>query len=409
VSKKKQKQKKPKGKMRALDLFSGVGGLALALLPFVEHVGYCEIDAYCRRVLAARMREHALPRAPVHDDVRTLHAAALCPSIVVGGFPCQDVSTLGARAGMDGARSSLFFEIARVVDEAPSVVAVFLENVSNIAACGGEDVVRALAARGFAMRWTMRAASDEGAPHVRLRWFVLAVRGDGARRVSEAVAGHALETGPWPAEPETSVTPREEQGADWAKRMGALGNAVVPRVARNAFVELAASTHAWHACASMLCAEELTHEIPRGGMLVDGKLYALPHGGARSARYPTPRSANVYPTTRGGARTETLSTILVHEAAPDAPHGVLPDARYVEWMMGFPRDWTLAPEREAAAAAASASSAASAEPRPRARPNGLHMFMRECPGHNVSAASALWRALTPARRAEYSAAARRMD
>jgi hypothetical protein len=115
----------------------------------------------------------------------------------------------------------------------------------------------------------------------------------------------------------------------------------------------------------------------------------------------------VYPTTRGGARTETLSTILVHEAAPDAPHGVLPDARYVEWMMGFPRDWTLAPEREAAERAPAA--AASAEPRPRARLNGLHMFMRECPGHNVSAASALWRALTPARRAEYSAAARRMD
>ena len=63
VSKKKQKAPK-KRKMRALDLFSGVGGLALALLPFVEHVGYCEIDAYCRRVLAARMREHALPRAP---------------------------------------------------------------------------------------------------------------------------------------------------------------------------------------------------------------------------------------------------------------------------------------------------------------------------------------------------------
>lgn len=387
--------------MRALDLFSGVGGLSLAVRPFVEHLGYCEIDAFCRRVLAARMREGALPRAPVHDDVRTLHPAALSPEIVVGGFPCQDVSGIGARAGMSGARSSLFFEIARIVDESPSVVAVFLENVSNIASCGGEEVVRALAERGFAMRWMMRAASDEGAPHVRLRWFLLAVRGDGARRVSEAVESHTLETGAWPAEPETSVTPREEQGPDWVRRMGALGNGVVPRVARRAFVELAASALAWHACASMLCAEAMESEIPRAGMFLHGKLYALPHAAPRAARYPTPRAANVYPTTRGGARKETLSTALVHAAAPEAHLALLPDPRYVEWMMGLPSDWTLAPEPEA-----------EPEPEPqeprRARLNGMHVFMREFPGHNISAASAMWRALAPERREEYSAAARRM-
>ena len=387
--------------MRALDLFSGVGGLSLAVRPFVDHIGYCEIDAFCRRVLAARMREGALPRAPVHDDVRTLHPAALSPEIVVGGFPCQDVSGIGTRAGMSGARSSLFFEIARIVDESPSVVAVFLENVSNIASCGGEEVVRALAERGFAMRWMMRAASDEGAPHVRLRWFLLAVRGDGARRVSEAVESHALETGAWPAEPETSVTPREEQGPDWVRRMGALGNGVVPRVARRAFVELAASAHAWHACASMLAAEAMDREIPRGGMFLDGKLYALPHAARGAARYPTPRAANVYPTTRGGARKETLSTALVHAAAPDAHLTLLPDPRYVEWMMGLPSDWTLAPEPEP-----------EPEPEPheprRARLNGMHVFMREFPGNNISAASALWRALAPERREEYSAAARRM-
>lgn len=387
--------------MRALDLFTGVGGLTLAVGPFVEHVGYCEIDAFCRRVLAARMREGSLPRAPVHDDVRTLHPAAVGPEIVVGGFPCQDVSAIGTRAGMSGARSSLFFEIARIVDEAPSVVAVFLENVSNIASCGGEEVVRALAERGFAMRWTMRAASDEGAPHVRLRWFLLAVRGEGARRVSDAVAGHAVETGAWPAEPATSVTPREEQGTDWVRRMGALGNGVVPRVARRAFVELASSALAWHGCASMLCAETMANEIPRGGMFLDGKLYALPHAVPRPARYPTPRAANVYPTTRGGARKETLSTALVYAAAPDSHLTLLPDPRYVEWMMGLPSDWTLAPEPAPAPEPAR-------EERNRGRLNGMHVFMREFPGNNISAASALWRALAPERREEYSAAARRM-
>jgi DNA (cytosine-5)-methyltransferase 1 len=384
-----------------------VGGLALAVGPFVEHVGYCEIDGFCRRVLAARMRENALPRAPVHDDVRTMHAAVLCPAIVVAGFPCQDVSTLGSRAGLSGARSSLFFEVARIVDEAPSVVAVFLENVSNIATCGGEEVVRALAARGFSMRWTMRAASDEGAPHVRLRWFLLAARGDGARRLGECVAGHAVETGPWPAEPETSVTPREEQGADWSRRMAALGNGVVPRVARRAFVELAASAHAWPACASVLCAGETPGEIPRSGLLVDGRVYPLPHAPPRAARYPTPRAACVYPTTRGGARNDALPTVLVHEASPRAHLAVLPDPRYVEWMMGLPRDWTRVSEPEPREPEPRELEPAR-EPEPRrARLNGMHLFMRDCPGHNISEASALWRALPPERRAEYSAEARR--
>ena len=387
--------------MRSVDLFSGIGGLTLALAPFSRPILYCEIEAFCTSVLVARMRDGKLPRAPIHADVRTLHVEALEPRLVVAGFPCQDVSSLGARTGMRGRRSTLVFEVMRLVDEAPSIVAVFLENVSNISTCGGEEIVRALAARGFLARWTMRAACDEGAPHVRLRWFLLAVRGDGARRVSEAVESHALETGAWPAEPETSVTPREEQGPDWVRRMGALGNAVVPRVARRAFVELAASALAWHACASMLCAESMGHEIPRGGMLLDGKLYALPHAVPRAARYPTPRAANVYPTTRGGARKETLSTALVHAAAPEAHLTLLPDPRYVEWMMGFPSDWTLAPEPEP-----------EPEPEPheprRARLNGMHLFMREFPGNNISAASALWRGLAPERREEYSAAARRM-
>jgi hypothetical protein len=384
--------------MRSIDIFSGIGGLALALEPFATPMAMCEIDAFCTSVLTSRMREGRLPRAPIHADVRTLHVSALEPDLVVAGFPCQDVSTLGARAGMRGSRSSLVFEVIRVVDETPSVVAVFLENVSNIATCGGEEIVRALAERGFCARWTMRAASDEGAPHVRLRWFLLATRADGAARVAASVAPFEPEPREWPVEPRVSLLARDEHGPNWARRMAALGNAVVPRVARRAFVELARTAPSLPALASIL--ETESAEFPRSGILVDAKVYSVPAPSpARTARLPTPRSANVYPTVPSDARSDTLATVLVGGAGHLA---FLPDPRYVEWMMGFEADWTHVAEREPPIAPSPTPVG------PRRRLNGMHMLMRDRPG-TVSATAAIWRALSTEERAAYTAQARLCD
>ena len=386
--------------MRSVDLFSGIGGLTLALEPFVTPMLLCEIDPFCTGVLTARMGEGRFPRAPIHADVRTLHVGAIEPALVVAGFPCQDVSSLGARTGMRGSRSSLVFEVMRIVDETPSVVAVFLENVSNIATCGGEEIVRALAQRGFSARWTMRAASDEGAPHVRLRWFLLASRGDGAAALADAV-GRYEATSDWPAEPEVSLLPREQQGKNWVKRMSTLGNAVVPRVARRAFVELARTAPSLPAFASILQGSEIGGELPRSGMLVGARVYTIPcPSPARVARYPTPRSANVYPTVPSDTRSDTLATVLV--SAAGAEHlAFLPDPKYVEWMMGFEPDWTLVDEpavREEHTATTT-----------RRRLNGMHMLMRDRPGMTISATSAAWRALSAEQRAAYTAQARLCD
>ena len=385
--------------MRSVDLFSGIGGLTLALEPFARAMVLCEIDPFCTQVLASRMREGRMPRAPIHADVRTLHVASLEPALVVAGFPCQDVSSLGARTGMRGSRSSLVFEVMRIVDEAPSVVAVFLENVSNIATCGGAEIVRALAERGFSARWTMRAASDEGAPHVRLRWFLLATRGDGAALVAASVATFEPEPREWPVEPAVSLLSREDQGLNWARRMSSLGNAVVPRVARRAFVELARTAPSLASFASILEAESA--EFPRSGVLVDSKVYCVPAPSpARTARLPTPRSANVYPTVASDTRSDTLATVLV--CAAGAQHlAFLPDPRYVEWMMGFEQDWTLVEEREPPAPAETPTTA-------RRRLNGMHMLMRDRPG-TVSATAAIWRALSMEQRAAYTAQARMCD
>ncbi len=97
--------------MRVLDLFSGIGGFSLGLeRAGMRTVAFCEIEEYPRQVLAKHW-----PNVPIYDDVRTLDADTLrrdgiAVDVICGGFPCQDVSFAGKRAGLEGARSGLWGE-----------------------------------------------------------------------------------------------------------------------------------------------------------------------------------------------------------------------------------------------------------------------------------------------------------
>jgi DNA (cytosine-5)-methyltransferase 1 len=106
--------------LRLLDLFSGIGGFSLGLerSGAFETVAFCEIDPYCRRVL----RKH-WPDVRQYHDVRTLTADALqrdgiAVDAICGGFPCQDISYAGAGAGIEGKRSGLWGEYARLIGRA---------------------------------------------------------------------------------------------------------------------------------------------------------------------------------------------------------------------------------------------------------------------------------------------------
>jgi DNA (cytosine-5)-methyltransferase 1 len=174
--------------LNGLDLFSGIGGLTLALGPWVRPVAYCEIDAYARAVLLSRMQSEQLPVAPIWDDVRELRARDLRYGIdiVYGGFPCQDLSVAGRGAGLAGERSGLFFEIARLVGELRPRF-VFLENVPAIRSRGADVVAGRLAELGYDCRWDVLSAFDVGAPHLRERWWMLAFNAD--RKHEGALAG----------------------------------------------------------------------------------------------------------------------------------------------------------------------------------------------------------------------------
>jgi hypothetical protein len=99
--------------LRLLDTFSGIGGFSLAArwLGGFETVQFVERDPYCQRVLAKHW-----PTVPIHDDICTFNPERGSADVVVGGFPCQDISTAGKQAGIkEGTRSGLFYELIRVV------------------------------------------------------------------------------------------------------------------------------------------------------------------------------------------------------------------------------------------------------------------------------------------------------
>jgi DNA (cytosine-5)-methyltransferase 1 len=154
-------------------LFAGIGGLELGL----ERTGgfraawQVEIDPFCRRVLARHW-----PDVRRWDDVRTFPPEPLeewhC-DLICGGFPCQDVSLAGRRAGIDGRHSGLWSEFARVV-RVLRPRHVLVENVPGLLVRGLDRVLGDLAALGFDAEWECIPAASVGAPHIRDRVFILA-------------------------------------------------------------------------------------------------------------------------------------------------------------------------------------------------------------------------------------------
>ena len=165
----------------------------LARMGVATRVGcYLEREAYPAAVLAARMEEGSLDAAPVWSDILTFDAAAWAGAVdcVVAGFPCQDLSLAGRRAGLDGKRSGLFFDILDIA-HACGARYLFLENVAGIASAtasvvdetegplderAAARVLGELADRGWNAEWLTLSASDVGASHGRERWFCWAWR-----------------------------------------------------------------------------------------------------------------------------------------------------------------------------------------------------------------------------------------
>jgi DNA (cytosine-5)-methyltransferase 1 len=172
-------------KLRVLDLFSGIGGFSLGLerTGGFKTVAFCEIEPNRRRDLA-----RLFPNVTCHHDIRTLRGEAVGPvDVICGGFPCQDISNAGDRAGLAGQRSGLWSQYARLVGELrPRLVLV--ENVSALLDLGLGTVLGDLAALGYDAEWHCIPASAVGAPHPRDRVWIVAYP-QGEPRLHECFVG----------------------------------------------------------------------------------------------------------------------------------------------------------------------------------------------------------------------------
>lgn len=178
--------------LTAVSLFAGVGGFDIALTNNgAKVVAAVEIDDAARGVL-----KHRFPDTALFSDVQEVQgsdliAAGFVPSrgVIVGGFPCQDLSVAGKRAGLDGARSGLYWEIVRLAEETQAKWLI-LENVPGLLGSqGGRDmgiVVGALAERGYSVSWRVLDAQYFGVPQRRRRVFIVAGR-TSAERVGQVL------------------------------------------------------------------------------------------------------------------------------------------------------------------------------------------------------------------------------
>ena len=225
-----------------LDLFSGLGGASLGLhRAGMETVAACEISPYARDVY----RRH-FPEVRIYEDVRELSARILerdgiAVSCIWASWPCQDISTAGARKGLEGERSGLWSEVARLIRElGPD--AIVLENVTGLLSLGMGDVLGDLASLGYDADWGCVRASDVGAPHERDRVFIVAYPPGFGQSEQGHTWAHAFREPPQRAWETTDavdvlrrgtvpVLCREHDGVSHRmERLTALGNSVIPAI-----------------------------------------------------------------------------------------------------------------------------------------------------------------------------------
>lgn len=242
-------------------LFAGIGGFDLGFeRAGIKTIWQVEIDPYCRRVLAKHF-----PDAYRCTDIRDCSGISggstyvlegkwqrrtqyLKPvDVLSGGFPCQDISNAGYKAGIEGERSGLWIEMRRVIGEIrPRIVIV--EDVAALLFRGMGTVLGGLAECGYDAEWDCFRASDFGAPHDRERVFIIAYpHGDRLEaHAHETILRHAVRVGAANGHARSMgcknewATPRplgarpmgvgNGVSAD-VDRLRGLGNAIVPQIA----------------------------------------------------------------------------------------------------------------------------------------------------------------------------------
>lgn len=200
--------------MRHVDLFSGIGGFALALdsIEEFDHT-FVECEQHLQNVLNKNWEG-----ATVHGDIRDFRPLMSSPFLVTGGFPCQDISRANKnknKGGINGERSGLWAEFFRVLGECRPRYCI-VENVSDLLSNGIGTVLHDLASIGYDSAYTTIDSRYCGVPQRRRRVYILGVR-DGITKGAdifqcEGRSRTTLEKTNLPQEITADTLPLEKEG-----------------------------------------------------------------------------------------------------------------------------------------------------------------------------------------------------
>ncbi|MCT7971194.1 DNA cytosine methyltransferase [Laspinema olomoucense] len=171
-------------RINSISLFSGIGAIEYAATEFVfgpnwNTIQFVEIEPTAQKVLS-----YQFPGIPIHGDIRTYHPPIMRSpsngggesgntSVIIGGFPCTNTSCAGTREGLAGEESGLWWEMYRIILEAEPDF-VIIENPEGVIHRGLRTILGALRMAGYQTEVEIVSAQEFGAPHRRLRLFILA-------------------------------------------------------------------------------------------------------------------------------------------------------------------------------------------------------------------------------------------
>jgi DNA (cytosine-5)-methyltransferase 1 len=388
--------------MNTISLFSGIGGLELGIKDYIKVIAFCEKDIFCQQILKKRFITN--DKVKIYDDISKFKKNDIQDvEMIMGGFPCQDISNAGHAVGLDGKRSGLVWNMIDLIEYyLPNYV--LFENVSNLRNKGLLELLKKMDSNDYDSRWCIIDATAAGALHKRRRIFILCKnrnkKSEKKILISEKIKYH------WKEEPQI---PRIYNGLEELNsvktQIKCLGNAVVPEQCKIAFNLLTGkyfsinsdiygnpqageninldnewenSVSNYNKCEITKCFKN-SKNIPNYGSFSNGKMYGL----SSIPLYPEP----IYPNTiQRFKKTHTIPTPTASEYILRKPTntafarafrpgvnkavslnrylhmfptqqseipelnkdgylvndnivGKIPNPRWVEWLMGLPIGW----------------------------------------------------------------------
>lgn len=368
-----------------LDLFSGVGGFSLSLkdqklskfVPYysIKTIGYCDNLSWAQKVLLKNMNNKNIDQAPLFEDIKKVNKNVLHKNhihrvdIMTAGFPCQDVSVMNNKGkGLEGSRSSLGYEVLRIANEMKCPCLIF-ENSPNIIHKGLDQFIESLQRMGYTCVYDFFSASQVGAPHYRKRFYMMAFKDEKNKGQEQKILPYLSQSSSKKSQKTNWSTPypiskkivpySSINFSDLKHRTLLLGNAIVPQCATYAIGFLANALYDKDKSKNEFLNKSnyyIKHKHPytiqvppseyksNKEFVKNEKIHKLYLSTPLSSHFSTSKvgSLRALDILQNQIMYDTKTLDYIYNVSPFKDHKKwLINPQYIEYLMGYPIDWTF--------------------------------------------------------------------